>query len=321
MATKLSELIEFVKENNKSEVKDAFFIQLDSDGQLAYPGESGDIEHHPVSEVAMKELCKLNGINWSYFRKIPNELKQANLNWFLERSKDKYVLNYVDQTVSEVHGVDSAYTVGAMLDIVAEAFGDNDPYIIQPYVDAGMVAFYAYYGDETEYPFGNACNGIIVWAPLDKDSHINASPVLVFPETETAIEFNIDGKRHEDEKANGDVPFGPKETIQYALDNMKFMDRIIAMGIDNEVESVEHFFQHDAHKAGVRGKLNSMAYDNSMSAQTCIDLVKGILQTEEQVSDQGQFMSLANLAGHALHPSTPTFCSHCHQVIDDGDDD
>ena len=81
MTTKLSELIDFVKKSNKQVIADANFLQLNDECKLCYPLDGKPV-YADVSATALEGLCKLNGISWSYFRKIPNELKQLNLNRF-----------------------------------------------------------------------------------------------------------------------------------------------------------------------------------------------------------------------------------------------
>ena len=319
MATTLGELIEFIEDNASVRNVKASYLALNDAGDIEVPSSSGKLHPMQVSENALRQLCKLNGINWPYFRRIPMELKQANLNWFLDRSKANYELHLMDndgvQTVSEVHDADSDRSVQYILRLVADNM-DESYNVVQPSITVDNVALYIYDKDtEADTPFGTMCKGLIVWAPADKNQSISASPVLVSPVTETVIEFNIDSKRSdeiEEDASDSDI-------IQYAKQNMAYIDQILSVGLDSELESVEHFFQHDAQQYGVRGKLNKMAYDNCMMATSPIELATNLMQTEEQLSEQLDFMKIAKLAGKALHPSTPVFCSHCHQVIDEGD--
>lgn len=320
MTTKLSELIDFVKKSNKQVIADANFLQLNDECKLCYPFDGKPV-YADVSTTALEGLCKLNGISWSYFRKIPNELKQLNLNWFLDRSKASYMLNFVDDVIAEVHDTDASRTVLSVLDAVKTVFDDEDedPYVIQASMDAKYIAFYLYWGKDKEYSWGVGCKGIMIFAPMQKGVNICASPVLCFPSTETVIEFSLSSQCKKAFGKNKQVD--DCDMIQYAIDNMDYIDKVLNIGLEEKLESVEHFFSHDAVMHNVKGKLGKITYDNCQTAKTCIELVQGILNTQEQVTAAVDVMRLGNLAGYALHPYTPIMCSHCHSVISESEQD
>lgn len=330
MPSRLSELIEYVSSQSTSfvvperEMRVGVTQMLELEGDAAREAEAHGVPVPcEISSTAAKDLCRLHSIPWGYMRKASSALFAMNANWWLSSSDKQVTLTFTEGVLSEVTPLEGTRSVAYVLKLVADAFAPLDPVVVQPDIQPDHVSLVAYDPDRV-YETDDArlpqdMNiGVVVEAPTVCSKPIVASPAFVDARTETAIAMRVaDGL---DKEMELDDHYVMHEGLRLSGELVHVADRA-----DEDYPGaidITHFFKYDAPLCGVKGVLNSKAYETAvLNDDTPTGLAASIMVTQEAVKSMANCYKLMHLAGRALAPSVPLVCQACHSVVRDDTDD
>lgn len=309
MASKLSELAEYMKSTSniiQSKLND---MHYQTDGSVMIDGDTYDISY-----AAMASLAKMVGVPPAYAKRIPSDLRSVNIEYFASRMDTLVSVTITDDIISEVKNADQDRTIGDIFDQTIAVFGDC--YVVQADINQKDISFYLYVDEPVNVGNDELKRGWYVNCPIWKGGDCICSPALINDIDETCIEFSVYDQflmTHEKDMLqdfSSVLEFG-KEKARSVIDEA-------TVNADNELSDINHFLSHEAKAAGVNSSNRRKVDEEAQNAgvEHVSDIVNAILLAEERTNNMKQVHNLAHLAGMAFYASDPRYCASCHQEIE-----
>lgn len=318
MATRLSELTDFLKTSSEARIVEAKQFNYLQTGKVKL---DGDVKEYDISAIAVQHLSKMLGIPAFYINRIPDDLRSVNLNYMLSRnsSLNLYVA-FSDGIISEVKDGNNERTTESLLRSVSEML-DYDPYVIQADISEKGIRFMIY-SDKTKFVGGAQLKkGFALWCPADVSSNFDIEPAYVDDIDETAIIFDVSEQFLE--KYDSEDRQDLKTVFSFAMNMTSHCDDVIDSRSDDVVKDFEHFASHEGASCGVRASNRRKVVEEAslIDSDKAVDLALAVMKTQQRVSNMVQVYRLGELASEAFFASDPVFCKACHQEIEHLDED
>lgn len=320
MASTLSELLDYVRENERRVYRNANQIKINPDsGQIGFLIDGQTVsdpypwEWHDISMVALRNLAHMFDIPPAYISRVPQDLAALNINYLTSRSDRPLTFSLTEDVVSEVKSTENDRTIFEIIDAVKRVYGDDDPCVIQADIRADRIQFITYLQNEDRTPLGDLHRGFSVVVPVSKKKDVHSEPVIVNSIDETAIEFAV----HHDENSTDFTNMTSMFTI--AHDHMNSVDDVIMRNAGREISDTDYFVSKYGAKNGVTTSGKRCVREEILNEglnDTC-SVASAVMRAEERTKSPLQFMKLARLAADAFYSIDPVYCDHCHQEIPD----
>lgn len=310
MASKLSELIEYMKSTNNVIQCKLSDMHYQPDGSIIVGTEKYDI-----ALLAMQHMSKMLGIPAAYAKRIPTDLRAVNFEYFASRSDVTVNIVMSDGVISEIHDSLGERSIQAVLQTVMGELG-FDPSVIQADINQKYVSFYLY--DETKMRNVKGIelyDGFFVMCPIDMNAPSYFSPALINDIDETAIEFTATDRFLASHDSDDMQDF--ETVIKFGLANVDLIDKALDNS-DNKLEDGTHFATHFGSNCGVNSSNREKIVEEAglSGADTCFEMAEAVMTVEMRTNNMRQFQRLANLAGSAFYANDPSFCPRCHQEVE-----
>jgi hypothetical protein len=307
MASTLKELIDIVSESVHTESHMGEELSY-KDNRISF--DSGRTEYD-MSPVAFKALAKILGIPAAYLNKIPEDLRDVNIEFLAKQKQDPIIFVFADNFVSEIHDSNEDRTASQVLDEIATVSGEEYK-VIQADIDANHLFFYAFdEDDQIDTPYGKLAKGFAIYVELTGKRKVYPNPVLVNTIEETVIEGHYTAPEDMDETSIS-------ETLGYVLDLKDPFGTIINSASDKK-QNVEVMANKLASNVGLKGKARGYLLDELLMSpsNTTKDLINSAMNCQMRVKSIGDVMKLGNITGAIAYYHDPIFCSKCHHELDD----
>ena len=330
-ASLLSELTEYAKESRYRTLK-AKDIAIDANGQWRFLVDAEENRKpHVATDIALREFSKIVGVPFSYVRRVNMELASYNLNYMASRSEEHLSITLSDGIISGVSVFGGQFGVTQVLDIIAKAFGEVDPYIIQSELTDKQVSLFALMPDEIHNEIGDVHRSVCIVVPLNISDVPMAIPGFSTLIDETSVLFpdvmSVDitgGTESYDDDVNPEKAAEALEgIIRDAIRHLDDIDSVIGEGKQKILKDMRHFSyvesEHENVSLPTQKKLFQILSDLDIRNYelNAIDVAKGVMETEEMVKPQKQVIRLSMLAGRAFYVDDPHYCPSCHRELDE----
>lgn len=330
-ASLLSELIEYTKKSRYRSLK-AKEIGVDRDGRWRFLIDAKENQQpYAVTNIALKEFSKIVGVPFSYIRRITPELSSYNLNYMASRNDIDLSITLSDGIVSNVSVVGDQFGVTQVLDIIAKAFGEVDPYIIQAELSDRQVSLFALMPNEIHNEFGDVHKSVCIVVPLNIKETPMAIPGFSTLIDETSAMFpdvmSEDITRGKEPYDDEVTPHKAAEVLEKIIGNaihhLDDIDSVISGGEQKILKDMNHFSyvesEYEDISSPTQKKLFQILSDLEMNngELNAIDVAKGVMETQEMVKPQKQLIRLSILAGRAFYVNDPNYCPSCHRELDE----